>query len=289
MQKADVNNMMKQLLEAGVHFGHQTKRWNPKMSKYIFGEKNNIYIIDLQKTIECLTRACNFLREQAALGGEILFVGTKKQAQQIIKEEATRCNMYYVHERWLGGTLTNFQTIRKSVNRLVEIETMKNDGTFESLTKKEVAKLTKELNKLTNNLEGIRNMERLPKVVYIVDTKTEETAVREANRLKIPIVALLDTNCDPDNIDYPIPGNDDAIRSIRIITSMITEAILEGRRRFVEDMPEEKLAATLKPESEAEEISEEVDAGIQEGESANVEPELGDVDSNSKQSGSDST
>ena len=238
-------SLIKQLLEAGVHFGHQTKRWNPKMEKYIFGERNGIYIIDLQKTMEAFSAACNFLRETAATGGYILFVGTKKQAQQIIKEEAIRCGAFYVTERWLGGTITNFQTIRKSVHRLEEIERMKQDGTFGALKKKEVAHLTKEMAKLIKNLEGVRNMEKLPKAVYIIDSNAEETAVREANRLSIPVVGLLDTNCNPDNIDYVIPGNDDAIRSIKLVTSLLVEAILEGKRKFMEGKASEAAEAAL--------------------------------------------
>lgn len=227
-------SLLKQLLEAGVHFGHQTRRWNPKMEKYIFGERNGIYIIDLQKTVAGLTEAANFLRETAASGGYILFVGTKKQAQQIIKEEALRCGAFYVSERWLGGAITNFQTIRKSVGRLDEIEKMKENGTFEALKKKEVSNLTKERVKLLKNLEGIRNMGRLPKAIYVIDSNAEITAVREANRLSIPVVGLLDTNCNPDKVDYVIPGNDDALRSIKLITALLVEAILEGKRKFVD-------------------------------------------------------
>ena len=228
-------SLIKQLLEAGAHFGHQTKRWNPKMKKYIFGERNGVYIIDLQKTMEGLTAACDFLRKIAQKGGYILFVGTKKQAQQIIKDEAIRCGAFYVNERWLGGTVTNFQTIRKSVRRLEEIEKMKEDGTFEALKKKEVSHLTKEMTKLIKNLEGIRKMERLPDVIYLVDANVEMTAVREASRLSIPVVGLLDTNCNPDKIDHVIPGNDDAIRSIKLVTTLLVEAILEGRKKFMED------------------------------------------------------
>lgn len=239
MAEQQDTNLIKRLLETGVHFGHQTKRWNPKMERFIFGERNGIYIIDLQKTMEAITEACNFLREVAASGGHVLLVGTKKQAQQIIKDEALRCNMFYVNERWLGGTITNFQTVRKSVNRLDEIEKMKEDGTFDALTKKEVARLTKERAKLLKNLEGIRKMSRLPKAMFVVDSNVEETAVREANRLSIPVVGLLDTNCDPDRIDYVIPGNDDAIRSIKLVTSLLVEAILEGRKKGLDAKPTE--------------------------------------------------
>lgn len=237
-QQQDVA-LIKQLLEAGVHFGHQTKRWNPKMERFIFGERNGIYIIDLQKTIEGLVNACNFLREVATQGGYILLVGTKKQAQQIIKEEAARCNSFYVTERWLGGTITNFQTVRKSVHRLDDIDKMEQDGTFEALTKKEISHLTKERLKLLKNLAGVRKMDKLPKAVYIIDSNVESTAVREANRLSIPVVGLLDTNCDPDKVDHVIPGNDDAIRAIKLVTSLVVEAILEGRRKFMESQPEE--------------------------------------------------
>lgn len=252
MTQQQDTSLIKQLLEAGAHFGHQTKRWNPKMKRYIFGERNGVYIIDLQKTMEGLMAACAFLRETASKGGHILFVGTKKQAQQIIKEEALRCNAFYVSERWLGGAITNFQTIRKSVKRLEEIENMKEDGTFEALKKKEVAYLTKEMTKLIRNLEGIRNMGRLPSAIYVVDSNIEATAVREANRLSIPVVGLLDTNCDPDKIDYVIPGNDDAIRSIKLITSLLVEAILEGRRKYLEGSPAEAKEAVV-PASKAKE------------------------------------
>ncbi|MDD5449423.1 MAG: 30S ribosomal protein S2 [Candidatus Omnitrophica bacterium] len=246
---------MKQLLEAGVHFGHQTKRWNPKMKTYIFGERNGVYIIDLQKTIECLTTACNFLRGIAETGGYILFVGTKKQAQQIIKEEAQRCGAFYVTERWLGGTITNFQTIRKSVHRLEEIEKMREDGTFDALKKKEVSQLTKEMGKLNKNLEGIRRMEHLPKAIYIIDSNAEATAVREAQRLSIPSVGLLDTNCNPEKIDYVIPGNDDAIRSIRLITSLLVNAIAEGRQKFIEQKSAEEKEEAEKEAQEAKEAA----------------------------------
>lgn len=234
MAQEQNTGLIKQLLEAGVHFGHQTKRWNPRMQRYIFGERNGIYIIDLQKTVEGLTEACNFLRDIATEGGYILFVGTKKQAQQIIKEEASRCNVFYVTERWLGGTITNFKTVRKSVHRLEEIEKMKQDGTFDALTKKEVAHLTKEMLKLLKNLGGIRNMDKLPKAMFVIDSNAEATAVREANRLSIPVVGLLDTDCNPDKIDYIIPGNDDAIRSIKLVTFLLVEALLGGKRKFLE-------------------------------------------------------
>jgi small subunit ribosomal protein S2 len=221
---------MKDLLEAGVHFGHQTKRWNPKMAKYIFGERNDIYIIDLQKTVKKFGAAYDFLRDSAAQGESLLFVGTKRQAQQIVLEEAKRCNMFYVNNRWLGGMLTNFSTIKKSIEKLKKLETSKEDGTYERLPKKEVIKLEKEREQLEKNLGGIKEMRRLPSAIFVIDTIKEKTAVLEANRLGIPVIAIVDTNCDPDQIDYVIPGNDDAIRAIRLITSKIADAVLEGRR-----------------------------------------------------------
>lgn len=221
---------MKQLLEAGVHFGHQTRRWNPKMRNYIFTERNGIYIIDLQKTVRLIDVAYNFVKNLAFQGEKILFVGTKKQAQESIEEEATRCEMPYVNQRWLGGMLTNFSTIRKRINRLVELEKMEEDGYFESLPKKEVIKLRHEKDKLLKFLGGIRDMQEPPGAVYIVDPRKEKIAVAEARKLEIPIVSIVDTNCDPDEVDYLIPGNDDAIRAIRLITSKIAEASLEGKQ-----------------------------------------------------------
>jgi len=221
---------MKELLEAGVHFGHQTKRWNPKMKKYIFAERNGIYIIDLQKTLEKVNTACEEVKETAARGGRILFVGTKKQAQETIKEEAVRSESYYVNTRWLGGTLTNFETIRKNVDRLEEIEKLEaNEGVFDQYTKKEQINLLKEKARKEKLLSGVRDMKRLPDLVFVVDPRREDIAVREACRLEIPIIAIVDTNCDPDPIDYVIPGNDDAIRSIRLITSAVAGAVVEGR------------------------------------------------------------
>lgn len=220
---------MKLLLEAGAHFGHQTKRWNPKMKKYIFGARNGIYIIDLQKTLIKFKEALIFARERVAGGGAILFVGTKKQAQELIVEEAKRSNMFFVNQRWLGGTLTNFSTIKKSIERLKEIEVMKNDGSIENRPKKEILKLEKELAKLEKYLGGIKDMESLPDIVFIVDPRKEKIALLEAKKLGIPIIALVDTNCDPDGIDYVIPGNDDAIRSIRLILSKIADAAIEGK------------------------------------------------------------
>lgn len=225
--------LIRELLEAGVHFGHQTKAWNPKMAKYIFGEKDGIYIIDLQKTKEHLDAACNFLQEVVAKGEYILFVGTKKQAKEIIAADAQRCGMFYVKERWLGGTLTNFKTIRKSTQHFNDILKMKEEGKFEILPKKEVIALNKELNRLSKNLSGIQNMDKLPGALFIIDSKREDTAVKEAKKLDIPIVALIDTNCDPDQIAYPIPGNDDAIRSIKLISSIIADKIAEGRKKYL--------------------------------------------------------
>ncbi len=221
---------MKQLLEAGVHFGHQTKRWNPKMKPYIFASRNGIYIIDLQKTVKMANEAYEFVRNLASKGGKVLFVGTKKQAQETIEREAKNCGMFYMKERWLGGTLTNFSTIKKRVQRLKELEKMEEEGTFELLPKKEVIKLKKEYAKLKKYLDGIRDMEDLPDALYVVDPKREYIAVAEARKLDIPVVAIVDTNCDPDLIDYPIPGNDDAIRAVALLTNIISTAIIEGKR-----------------------------------------------------------
>ena len=221
---------MKQLLEAGVHFGHQTRRWNPKMAKYIFTERNGIYIIDLQKTVKKVDEAYAFLRDVAAEGKSVLFVGTKKQAQEAIKEEALRANMFYVNERWLGGMMTNFQTIQKRVNRLKELEAMEADGTFEVLTKKEVQGLRHEMEKLEKYLGGIKEMNKLPGALFVVDPRKERIAVAEARKLNIPIVAIVDTNCDPDEVDYVIPGNDDAIRAVKLLTGRMADAIMEGRQ-----------------------------------------------------------
>ncbi|PZN06554.1 MAG: 30S ribosomal protein S2 [Bacillota bacterium] len=221
---------MKQLLEAGVHFGHQTRRWNPKMRPYIFMERNGIYIIDLQKTVRLLDEAYNFVRDLAAQGGRILFVGTKKQARETIAEEARRCGEFYVNERWLGGMLTNFATIRTRIDRLQELEQMEAEGHFERLPKKEVARLQREKQKLEKYLGGIRGMKDLPDAVFVVDPRKEKIAVSEARKLSIPVVAIVDTNCDPEEIDYVIPGNDDAIRAVRLITSKIADAVLEGKQ-----------------------------------------------------------
>ncbi|GMB08431.1 SSU ribosomal protein S2P [Thermolongibacillus altinsuensis] len=221
---------MKQLLEAGVHFGHQTRRWNPKMKKYIFTERNGIYIIDLQKTVKKVEEAYNFVKELAANGGKILFVGTKKQAQDSVKEEAERCGMFYVNQRWLGGTLTNFATIQKRIKRLKEIQRMAEDGTFDVLPKKEVVKLKKELERLEKFLGGIKEMKELPDALFVIDPRKERIAVAEARKLNIPIIGIVDTNCDPDEIDYVIPANDDAIRAVKLLTSKIADAVLEAKQ-----------------------------------------------------------
>ena len=221
---------IKQLLEAGVHFGHHTRRWNPKMAEYIFTERNGLYIIDLQKTIKKFEEAYNFVRDVAADGGKILFVGTKKQAADAIREEAERCGMYYVNVRWLGGMLTNYKTIKMSIERLRKLEKMQEDGTFDMLPKKEVAALQKEMFNLERNLGGIKDMGGLPAAIFIVDPRKEHNAVLEAKRLGIPVVAIVDTNCDPDDADYVIPGNDDAIRAIRLYASVLADAVIESRQ-----------------------------------------------------------
>jgi len=221
---------MKSLLEAGVHFGHQTRRWNPKMATYIYTERNGIYIIDLQKTVKKLEEAYNFVRDMAAEGGNILFVGTKKQAQDAIKEEAARCGGYYVNARWLGGMMTNFRTMRTRIDRLAQLRKMEADGTFAMLPKKEVIKLQGEIEKLEKYLGGVKEMKKLPAALFIVDPRKERNAIAEAKKLNIPIVAIVDTNCDPDEIDYVIPGNDDAIRAIRLIAAAMASAVIEGRQ-----------------------------------------------------------
>ncbi len=221
---------MKQLLEAGVHFGHQTRRWNPKMAEYIFAERNGIYIIDLQKTVKKVDEAYAEICKTIAEGGEILFVGTKKQAQDCMKEEAERCGMYYVNQRWLGGMLTNFTTIKKRIARLKELEKMQEDGIFEVLPKKEVAALMHEMEKLEKNLGGIKEMKKVPDMMFVVDTRKEHLAVQEARALGIPVVAIVDTNCDPDEVDFVIPGNDDAIRAVKLIASKVADAVLESKQ-----------------------------------------------------------
>ena len=237
---------MKQLLEAGVHFGHQTRRWNPKMAPYIYTERNGIYIIDLQKTVKKLEEAYNFVRDCSANGGNILFVGTKKQAQDAIKEEAARCGGYYVNARWLGGMLTNFRTMRTRIDRLAQLRKMEEDGTFTMLPKKEVIKHQAEIEKLEKYLGGVKEMKKLPAALFIVDPRKERNAIAEARKLNIPIVAIVDTNCDPDEIDYVIPGNDDAIRAIRLIAAAMANAAIEGRQgedAAAEAAPAEEAAA----------------------------------------------
>ena len=233
---------LKDLLEAGVHFGHQTKRWNPKMKAYIFGERNGIYIIDLAKTAKLFRDAEQFTVNLATEGRTVLFVGTKRQAQDAIAEEAQRCGMFFVNQRWLGGLLTNFSTIQRSLTRLRDLEAMESDGRYETLSKKEIAQLEKEKRKLQKNLEGIRNMARLPDALFVVDTRKEKIAVDEARKLKIPVIGVVDTNCDPDEVDYVIPGNDDALRAIRLFASRIADAVMEGRNlresAHVEEPPE---------------------------------------------------
>jgi len=234
---------IKELLEAGVHFGHQTNRWNPKMKRFIFGERNGIYIVDLQQTVQCFDTAYAFVRDTVAAGESVLFVGTKRQAVDILEEEAKRCRMFYVNQRWLGGMLTNFQTIRRSVEKLKKLEAAMTDGTHERLTKKEVSQMEKERVKLERSLSGIKNMNSLPGCVFVLDTRVERIAVQEANRLAIPVVAIVDTNCDPDSIDYPIPGNDDAIRSIKLVASRIADACIEGLHLRSQREDSEKAAA----------------------------------------------
>ena len=231
---------MKQLLEAGVHFGHQTRRWNPKMSRFIFTERNGIYIIDLQKTVKKVEEAYKFVKEVAETGKPILFVGTKKQAQEAIKEEAERCGMFFVNERWLGGMLTNHQTIQTRIKKLRELEKMEEDGTFNVLPKKEVIKLNAEKEKLEKYLGGIKDMPELPGAIFVVDPRKENIAIQEAHRLGIPVVGIVDTNCDPDELDFPIPGNDDAIRAVKLITGAMATAVIEGRQGAEEEVVEEE-------------------------------------------------
>ena len=230
---------MKQLLEAGVHFGHQTRRWNPKMSRFIFTERNGIYIIDLQKTVKNVEEAYKFVKEVAETGKPILFVGTKKQAQEAIKEEAERCGMYFVNERWLGGMLTNHQTIQTRIKKLRELEKMEEEGVFNVLPKKEVIKLNAEKEKLEKYLGGIKDMPELPGAIFVVDPRKENIAIQEAHRLGIPVVGIVDTNCDPDELDFPIPGNDDAIRAVKLITGAMATAVIEGRQGAEEEVVEE--------------------------------------------------
>ena len=265
---------MKELLEAGVHFGHQSRRWNPKMAPYIFAERNGIYIIDLQKTLRLLQTAYEFVQDVAARGGAVLFVGTKKQTQETVADEATRCQMFHVNHRWLGGMLTNYETIRRSISRLTKIEADEANGVFEQLPKKEVIRLRREKMKLDNNLAGIKTMGHLPEAVIVTDTRKEHIAVKEANKLGVPVVAIVDTNCDPDPIDYPIPANDDAIRAIKLICSVLATAVIEGRASVLEgaDDPEASLEEAGEPEaSEPESATDEDDAKNQESEESQEE------------------
>src|SRR5579863_858786 len=242
---------MKELLEAGVHFGHQTKRWNPKMKEYIFGERNGIYIIDLQKTLKMFKDAARFVGEMASQGKNVLFVGTKRQAQEAVNEEATRCQMYYVNQRWLGGLLTNMTTVQKSIKRLKELEAMATDGGYAARPKKEVIRLERERKHLDTNLAGIKDMPGLPDVVFVIDSNKEAIAVKEARRLGIPVVAIVDTNCDPDEVDWVIPGNDDALRAIRLFTSKIADSVIEGRALATEqDFAAEKIVTDETPTEE---------------------------------------
>ncbi len=254
---------MKQLLEAGVHFGHQTRRWDPKMAEYIFQARNGIHIIDLQKTSKKLDEAYNFIKEQAEEGKTILFVGTKKQAQECMKEAALKCGMFYINQRWLGGTLTNFGTIQKRIQRLKDLETMQEDGTFDVLPKKEVIILKKEMEKLERNLGGIKEMDQLPGVIFLVDPKKERIAVLEAKKLEIPVVGLVDTNCNPEEVDYPIPGNDDAIRAVKLIADVIANAVIEGKQgeSFEPQIEDEMIEQSEEPTSieEVVEVAEETE------------------------------
>jgi len=242
------NITMKEMLEAGVHFGHETKRWDPKMKSYIYAARNGIYIIDLQKTVQLFREAYNFVRDLVAKGDYILFVGTKKQAQDSIYEEANRCNMFYVNRRWLGGMLTNFQTIKKSIDQLNKLEAMKNDDIYSLLPKKEVLQLEKQRNRLEKSLGGIKNMDKLPGAIFVIDLKKERIAVSEARKLGIPSVGIVDTNCDPDEVDYIIPGNDDAIRAIRLFSSRIADAAIEGRQIYEKALQEEQPEEEMEPQ-----------------------------------------
>ena len=247
---------MKEVLEAGVHFGHQTKRWNPKMKEYIFGERNGIYIIDLQKTLKLFKDAMRFVAEQASQGKTILFVGTKRQAQEAVAEEAARCNMYYVNQRWLGGLLTNFVTVQKSIKRFKELEAMSSEGNWGGRAKKEIGRLERERKHMLQNLAGIRDMGTLPDLLFVIDSSKESIAVSEARKLNIPVVAVVDTNCDPDMVDYVIPGNDDALRAIRLFTNKISEAVVEGRALATEqDFAAERIVTEETPVEESAEYS----------------------------------
>ncbi len=270
---------MLELLEAGVHFGHQTQRWNPKMKKYIYGERNGIYIINLQQTTEMLDKACEIAREFASKGKNVVFVGTKKQASEIVEQESQRCESFFINRRWLGGTLTNFETIRTRIKKLNELEDLKESGHFERLPKKEVAVMTRQMTKLSNTLGGIKKMKGMPDLLFIVDQKRELIAIKEANKSGIPVIGLVDTNCDPENIDYVIPGNDDAIRSIRLIAGKIADAVLEGKAirensvtkeeisektEAIEEIKAEEAGAEEKTEEITEEIIKEKIEGLEE-------------------------
>lgn len=263
-----VNISMKQLLEAGVHFGHQTRRWNPKMARYIYGERNGIYIIDLQKTVKKLKEASRFVRNTVAGGNKIIFVGTKKQAKDSIMEEAKRCGMYFVNQRWLGGTLTNFQTIKKTITRMKELARMLEDGSLDSLSKKERLQSTRELEKMERSLGGIKDMDELPGAIFIVDTKKEHNAIAEGRKLGIPIVGVVDTNCDPGEVDYIIPGNDDAIRAVRLISSIVAESTLEG-------LEIQRLELERKQKEEAEQAAEGSEGKV-------IQPEAGTAEEQSE-------
>lgn len=260
---------MKELLETGVHFGHRTQRWNPKMEKYIFMERKGIHIIDLESTQALFEETYDFVRDQVRNGAEILFVGTKRQVQNIIEKQGKRCGAHYVNHRWLGGTLTNFDTIRDSVNRMIKLERMSKDGTFEQLPNKEVVKLKRELKKKKRNYDGIRDMEKPPDMIYVIDPETEKIAVHEARILDIPVIAITDTNCDPDLIDFPIPGNDDAIKATRLLTSRLADAVIEGREGADQSLEEEEEPESEEPaaeEAEAEEPEEEAEPAAEEEE-----------------------
>ena len=261
-KESTLNVAMKDLLESGVHFGHQTRGWNPKMARYIFAERNGIYIIDLQKTLRMLHEAYNFIQNMAMEGGSILFVGTKKQSQESIETEAKRAQMFYVNNRWLGGMLTNYQTISNSIDRLKKLEKDQEEGLFDQLPKKEALRLDREKTKLNNVLSGIKDMGRLPSAVIITDTRKEAIAVQEAKKLGIPIVAIIDTNCDPDPVDYPIPGNDDAIRSIKLVCSVLADAIIEGRAATLEGTEELPSDENEEPDSEDEVVEEDQEEDI---------------------------
>jgi len=269
------NITMKELLEAGVHFGHQTKRWNPKMKEFIFGERNGIYIIDLQKTLKMFKDASKFVTEAAAAGKVVLFVGTKRQAQDAIAEEAQRCGMFYVNQRWLGGLLTNWVTVQKSVKRLKELDEMAVDGRYELLPKKEVIKLERERKHLQANLAGIKNMTRLPDLVFVIDSNKEQIAVREARKLGIPVVAVVDTNCDPSEVDYVIPGNDDALRAIRLFASKIADSVAEGAQVATDKEALEISAAAAESEADAATAAVAEGAPVEGGDSVSMEEVLG--------------